>query len=204
MTFSPDAKRPRTKPAETRRGELMDAALALFLDKGFDGASVDEIVNRADVAKGTFYLYFKTKDDVLQALRERFVEQFLACLEDAVAGCAADDWAGRLDAWIEAGIALYLKEFALHDLVFHEFRPSHRHARNDNVVIAHLARLIEGGVRAGAWRSRNPRQTAAMVFSAVHGAVDEEIISATRMGKEALTREVLTFCRSAVGLPLRV
>lgn len=63
----------RTKPAEIRRSELMSAAETIFLEKGFVATSVDEIVRKADVAKGTFYLHFRSKDDILVALRERFI-----------------------------------------------------------------------------------------------------------------------------------
>ena len=53
-------KRSRTKPAEVRRDELMDAAQALFMEKGFAATSVAEIVEGAGVAKGTFYTYFQS------------------------------------------------------------------------------------------------------------------------------------------------
>ena len=100
-TIDADAavKKPRTKPAEIRREELMDAARDLFLEKGFAATSVDEIVRVADVAKGTFYIYFKTKDEVLEALKVRFIETFCRRVEEAVEKRAADDWPGRLDAW---------------------------------------------------------------------------------------------------------
>jgi AcrR family transcriptional regulator len=195
--------RPRTKPATVRREELMDAAQALFLDKGFDETSVEEIVRQADVAKGTFYFYFKTKDDVLQALRERFVEKFHERVEGAVAACAPDDWTGRLDAWIEAAVNGYLDEFTLHDLVFHEFRPSSRRARHDNPVTEHLTALIAAGAKAGAWVSHSPRLTAAMLFSAFGGAVDDDIVSPARMSRKRLTAEVRAFCRMALGLSAR-
>jgi AcrR family transcriptional regulator len=192
--------RPRTKPAEIRREELMDAAQALFLGKGFGATSVDEIVRAADVAKGTFYFYFKTKDDVLQALRSRFVEGFHGRLEDAVDAKASDDWVGRLDAWLEAGVNGYLDEFELHDLVFHEFRPSNRRMKHDNPVIAHLTKLIAGGGKAGAWTVRDPRLTAVMLFNALHGAVDDEIVSPIKAARKRLVADVRVFCRLALGL----
>ena len=46
----------------------MASAYDLFMEKGFVKTTVDEIVRRANVAKGTFYLYFKDKSDVLQEL----------------------------------------------------------------------------------------------------------------------------------------
>ncbi len=52
-------------PGKTRE-KIVSAALELFAGKGFDKTTVDEIVNRAGVAKGTFYLYFKSKDDLVK------------------------------------------------------------------------------------------------------------------------------------------
>jgi AcrR family transcriptional regulator len=198
MNDSPVLKRPRTKPAEIRREELMDAAEALFLDKGFAATSVEEIVRAADVAKGTFYLHFRTKDDVLQALRMRFIESFCARLGKAVGSRPADDWTGRLDAWLEAGVNGYLDAFRLHDLVFHEFQPSKRGMKRDNPVIPLLAALIEGGVQAGAWAATDPRLAAVMLFNAVHGAVDEQIATPGRVDRAALIGAVTSFGRRAL------
>src|SRR5437667_4130693 len=55
---------------ETRDAILREAA-KLFDDKGFAAATVDEIVARADVSKGTFFNYFKRKDDLLLHVLER-------------------------------------------------------------------------------------------------------------------------------------
>ncbi|MFT3721855.1 TetR/AcrR family transcriptional regulator [Pseudorhodoferax sp.] len=197
---APATTRPRTKPAVVRREELMDAAQALFLDKGFDATSVDEIVAQAGVAKGTFYFHFKTKDDVLRALRERFVVKFHERLESAVAACAPDDWSGRLEAWMEAAVDGYLDQFALHDLVFHEFRPSSRRMQHDNPITRHLATLIADGAQNGAWTAPYPRLMAAMLFGGFHGAVDEEIVAPSKTTRQRLTAEVLRFCRMALGL----
>lgn len=51
-----------------RRAELLEAAADIFVEKGFHGAKVSDIVNAAGVAQGTFYLYFKNKADVLEEL----------------------------------------------------------------------------------------------------------------------------------------
>jgi AcrR family transcriptional regulator len=55
----------RRKPA--RAEELRDAALALFVEKGFDGTLTEEIAARAGVSKGTLYLYFPSKEALLRA-----------------------------------------------------------------------------------------------------------------------------------------
>jgi AcrR family transcriptional regulator len=72
MTDVAQGRRERKKE-ETRRRITM-SALELFHEKGFDAATVDEITERADVAKGTFFNYFPRKEAVLQALSDEWME----------------------------------------------------------------------------------------------------------------------------------
>lgn len=53
---------------EDRPQEILEAALAVFAEKGLSGARMDDIAARAGVTKGTIYLYFPSKDDVFKAL----------------------------------------------------------------------------------------------------------------------------------------
>lgn len=59
--------------AETRADDLLDAALELFTQKGFAETRVEEIAVRAGVSKGTVYLYFASKEEVLYAIVRRAV-----------------------------------------------------------------------------------------------------------------------------------
>lgn len=51
-----------------KKKDLLEAAFKLFLTKGVDQTSIDEIVKRANVAKGTFYLYFADKNDIVDQI----------------------------------------------------------------------------------------------------------------------------------------
>ena len=53
---------------EQKKEGLLEAAYQLFLEKGVNKTSVDEIVKKANVAKGTFYLYFKDKHDLMERI----------------------------------------------------------------------------------------------------------------------------------------
>ena len=55
-----------------RRKQLVDVAIKIFAKKGYSAASVNDIAKRARVARGTFYLYFKDKADILAALLENY------------------------------------------------------------------------------------------------------------------------------------
>lgn len=193
-----NAKRPRTKPPEIRREELMDAAQTLFLQKGFAATSVAEIVKAADVAKGTFYLYFQTKEDVLNALQERFVERFCQTLDEAFSRSVGSDWLTRLDEWMAACVAFYLANVEFHDLVFHQFPWSRGQLQKANPIVDKLTGLLEAGVTDGAFDISDAKLTAVMLFSAMHGAVDDVVADTTQTNRDHLFTSVSTLCRRTV------
>jgi AcrR family transcriptional regulator len=71
---------PRRRSKEERREQILRAALDVFVEKGFGAATVDDIVLKTGVARGTFYLYFADKRAVFEAL----VDEFLGRITTAV------------------------------------------------------------------------------------------------------------------------
>ncbi|MDL2235983.1 TetR/AcrR family transcriptional regulator [Christensenellaceae bacterium OttesenSCG-928-L17] len=61
--------------------DIRRAALRLFQDKGFKETNVDEILELADISKGTFYNYFPSKEAVLMRIAQRSVEQITTALQ---------------------------------------------------------------------------------------------------------------------------
>ncbi|MFH0128952.1 TetR/AcrR family transcriptional regulator [Variovorax sp. VaC1] len=167
--------RRRTKAPETRGAALMDAAERLFISKGIATTSIDDIAAGAQVAKGTFYLYFPSKEALLGALQQRFVDTFCARLQDAMDKHPAHKHRARLKAWVETGLETYLDNVALHDVVFHEYRPEDRRMRNDNAVITQLVALLKQGDAAGVWEVEDATLTAVILFNALHGVADDAV-----------------------------
>jgi AcrR family transcriptional regulator len=75
------------KKAQTRRN-IYDAATALFLERGYDAVTIDDVCRAADVAKGTFFLHFPTKDALL-AEYGRLATEDLHPLVESQRGSAA-------------------------------------------------------------------------------------------------------------------
>jgi AcrR family transcriptional regulator len=61
---------------ETRHHLLVDAAIEVFAAKGYRVASIADIIAKAGVARGTFYLYFQSKEEVFNAALDRFLDLF--------------------------------------------------------------------------------------------------------------------------------
>ena len=79
-------KRERRK--EARPGELLEAALDLFVEKGFAATRVDEVAARAGVSKGTLFLYFPSKEELFKAVvRQNIAGRF-------------EEWRDELDSFV--------------------------------------------------------------------------------------------------------
>ena len=68
----------RRRRKEARPQELLDAALELFVEKGFAAARAEEVAARAGVSKGTLYLYYPSKEDLLRAVIKKNLSERLA------------------------------------------------------------------------------------------------------------------------------
>jgi AcrR family transcriptional regulator len=191
---------PRTKPPQQRRDELMEAAQRLFLKQGVAATTIDQIASGADIAKGTFYLHFSSKEDLLVALGEQFANRHLNHITAAIARKPEADWTTKLATWAQASVTFYLDTIRLHDMLFYESRSPTRQGLVDNVVIDHLSLLLEAGAGAGAWSIDDARFTAVFLFSGMHAVVDDAYLRERRIVRGRLIRRMQRICHRAVGL----
>jgi TetR/AcrR family transcriptional regulator len=79
LPSAPEPAAPRrARRKEARPGELIEAALALFVEKGFAATRVEEVAAHAGVSKGTLFLYFPSKEDLFKAVvRENLAGRFV-------------------------------------------------------------------------------------------------------------------------------
>ncbi len=104
----------RRRRKEARPQELLDAALALFVEKGFAATRTDEVAERAGVSKGTLYLYYPSKEELLKAVISHYLSARIAegaQMADRFEGSAATllrnvltDWWGQLYDSPAAGV----------------------------------------------------------------------------------------------------
>ena len=197
--------RPRTKAPEVRRDEIMNAAQRLFLEQGVAPTTIEQITAGADVAKGTFYLYFSSKEEILAALGDRFAHELREKIRTAIAAKPEEDWKGKLAAWATSAVAGYLDFMRLHDIAFYGTHSSTRKGREslvDNILIDDLFDLLQGGADAGAWPIEDARFTAVFLFSGFHGVVDSAYIKEKRVNRSRLAQKLERLCFRTVELPV--
>lgn len=83
-TLTPPPAPTRQRRKEARPQELLDAALELFAEKGFAATRSEEVAARAGVAKGTLYLYYPSKEELLKAVISQRLSQEIAAGAEAV------------------------------------------------------------------------------------------------------------------------
>jgi AcrR family transcriptional regulator len=89
------------KHPDLRRLEFLDVALRLFLERGYDETSLNEIITQAGVSKGAFYHYFPSKEALLEALADRSAKQAFQAVQH-IAGAPAIDPLRRLNELLGA------------------------------------------------------------------------------------------------------
>lgn len=106
----------KERQKEQLRKELIDAALELFQEKGLESTSVDDIVARIGIAKGTFYIYFKSKSELVQAVLENALEDLESRMSTAMANAPEDAPAG-LEAVVKALLSFFEAHSAMTDIL---------------------------------------------------------------------------------------
>jgi AcrR family transcriptional regulator len=168
----------RKKRPDSRRQELLEAATELILTQGVTDLRVEDVTNAAGAAKGTFYRYFASKDHLIAALRDSYIEDYLAQLDRRVAG--VQGWEPKVEAIIAATVDFYVANLQLHDVLFMlsdhgPIEVDEGPGASDVSVVGWLVEFISDGVAAGAFQVRDPWFAASLLYSALHGVLDREI-----------------------------
>lgn len=174
------ARREREK--EERRQSILRAAREVFLEEGFHRATVDSIAERAEVSKGTVYLYFESKETLLAHLLLEGLDSLLGYLKEAYAPQRELDAEERLR---RLGWA-YLQFFQREPLYFRflmavdrgRFRDTVSPETYHQVLEASLeglnwvVRAIEQGVKEKRFDCCDVRQAAATLWATLNGVLE--------------------------------
>jgi TetR/AcrR family transcriptional repressor of nem operon len=137
-------------------------------------ALVGEVAARAGVAKGTVYLYFASKDEMLEALREERMRDVLSWAQSRLER-SGGDWEQRTAVMAEAAVELFWQEPDLHEAIFHAAGAARARDRAMSGFADFWERLVREGVATGALVCPDPELTTAALLQAAHGAVDHAL-----------------------------
>jgi AcrR family transcriptional regulator len=116
-------ERPMIERQERTKRQLVSAAIDLFDETGFQKTRISDIVAKAGVAQGTFYLYYKSKEDIFLDICAEFITLFSTFLEDAsdlFAGGSYDEVRRNVLDFNRKLIALYTANGKIARILFRE------------------------------------------------------------------------------------
>ncbi|OPA73361.1 TetR family transcriptional regulator [Paenibacillus selenitireducens] len=170
------------KEAEERRNEILDAADELFGQKGFDGTSTNDILEKVGIARGTLYYHFKSKEDIMDALIERYNVRILG----AAGEIAADKSIPVIERVIRAVMALNISGgSSSKEIMEHIHKPQNAlmHQKIQKVIINGVPPILTGiiceGIEQGLFSTPFPYECMEMVVIYANTVFDDDMVTMT-------------------------
>ncbi|WP_232697508.1 TetR/AcrR family transcriptional regulator [Brevibacillus daliensis] len=169
------------KKAEERRNEILDAADELFGQKGFDGTSTNDILEKVGIARGTLYYHFKSKEDIMDALIERYTVLLLGAAKEI----AADKSIPINERIIRAVMALNISGGNGKEIIEHIHKPQNAlmHQKIQKVIINGvppiLTEIIREGIEQGLFSTPYPYECMEMVVAYTNTVFDDDMVTMT-------------------------
>jgi len=169
------------KDAEERRNEILDAADELFGQKGFDGTSTNDILEKVGIARGTLYYHFKSKEDIMDALIERYNVRVLGAAQEI----ALDKSIPINERIIRTVMALNISGGGGKEIIEHIHKPQNAlmHQKIQKVIINGVPPILTGiireGIEQGLFSTPFPYECMEMVVAYTNTVFDDDMVKMT-------------------------
>lgn len=184
------------KEAGERRNEILDAADELFAQKGFDGTSTNDILEKVGIARGTLYYHFKSKESIMDALIERYNIRLLGAAQEI----AADKSIPIGARIIRVVLVLNISNGSSKEIMEHIHKPQNAlmHQKIQQVIINGvtpiLTEIIREGIEQGMFSTPFPYECMEMVVAYMNTVFDGDTV---KMTDEERTSRIKAFVFNA-------
>ncbi|MDQ0339573.1 TetR/AcrR family fatty acid metabolism transcriptional regulator [Caldalkalibacillus uzonensis] len=151
-----------------KRQKILDSAFAVFTKKGYQQTKVDEVAQLAGIGKGTVYLYFPSKEELLREMLKAMIKKNLSELKKRMS--EEEHPLAKLKVMYATHASLLqenpsLAQLHIHDFAFvnEAFRAWLEQEKAD--FMAYIARIVEAGIKTEEFRPVNPNLAAALIIS---------------------------------------
>lgn len=167
---------PRTADSEERRSQILNAAMKIFARDGFQKARMDDIAKETGVAKGTVYLYFKGKEDIVKSTIDRmFLSEFKEITVLVDEEMSVTD---KLNQVFEIAINDYKKLTPFLPILYEFYAYAIRGKGLRKIFASYYERymelmsiIIQQGIDMGEIKSCDPREAAVAIGAIIEGTM---------------------------------
>ncbi|MES2330295.1 MAG: TetR family transcriptional regulator [Bacteroidota bacterium] len=156
-----------------KKEHIMNAAIELFAEKGFEGSSIRDLASRADVNVAMVNYYFGSKDKLFEAIVE-YKASFMRGKMDEIEANKTLTEIEKIDLIIENYVAKILSNPSFHRILYQELLMGEREAMHENIVkvfvrnITTLRNIIEQGVKKKVFKKVDPELTMATLIGTIN------------------------------------
>lgn len=160
-----------------RRKHILYCAKQVFSKKGFHNASVSDIVDRAGIARGTFYLYFTSKRDIFDSLMEDLLQELRQRIKPIDIGPDSPNPLEQLKANVRRVLELVVQDPELIQIMFHHAAGLDQRSAETvrtfyDRVLDMIERSLEHGIRLGLVRPCQTRIVASCILGTIKEVAD--------------------------------
>lgn len=165
------------KKHDERKNEILDVAEMLFYSKGFERCTVNDILKEIGIAKGTFYHYFNSKEEALDAIVDRNIEMIINRIKKVISNPDIEP----VEKLMRVFFAMRIYDNTNNDMLDDLHKPDNAllHQKNLSHLIKALAPIlvdvIDEGIEKNTWRCRYPLQYMQIFLAAALTLTDEGI-----------------------------
>jgi AcrR family transcriptional regulator len=167
---------PRPDVSDERKNQILTAAEEVFTEKGFDQARMGDIAEQTGLSKGTLYLYFKSKDDLIIAILDRLFQLEFRQMEklivaDKSARQCVEEFADLATNDISAMLRLMPIAYEFLALAFRNKYVQHALKQYLNRYLDILIPIIQRGIDSGEFRAVDAREVALAAGAIFEGTI---------------------------------
>lgn len=195
----------KMKKSETTKERIVTSALKLIGQKGFNATPVREIVAEAGCAKGTFYLYFETKMDLLKHFAIQLFDSFNRMFQAELSELEDDPFA-QIDRLFDRLYAT-MKESEGHLRLLHNGEILNLVLEQNfgrpylEAIIGQLAGFLQAGIDGGYFRPVDPQLYARILFGIGHELLESALLHAYPGTTETVKKELAAIIRRILAQP---
>jgi AcrR family transcriptional regulator len=197
---------PRPDVSDERKTQILDAAEHVFTKKGFDLARMDDIAGQTGLSKGTLYLYFKSKDDLIIAILDRIFAGIFKQLE-----ARKDNQLSAAQAvlqFTEEAIRDYKKMLRLMPVAYEILALAFRNKTVQTALNQYFRRymqvlvpIIQRGIDSGEFRRVDPNEVAIAAATIYEGTVLLWVYDSTLVDLERHMRSSIKLLLEGIQVP---
>ena len=161
----------------TKKDQILDTSLQLFMKKGFDATSISDILSQLDIARGTLYYHFESKEAIMDAIIERLLNQVLEKIEKLM----TNDSLSQAEKFMGFFASINLTQLTGDEEIVDYFNQPQNalfHEKCNRLLIQKLApvlaQIISEGIEAGLFDTPYPAETAELILVGITGFVDSK------------------------------